>query len=111
MFDARYIQRGDAIDYTPDKDIEAGEVVFVGPLCGIAKLPVQAGVIGALAIHGVFEFTKGSDAIAAGTALYWDKSGKAATATANDSYIGVAIADAPAASGVVRVVINEAIKG
>ena len=110
MFDARYIQRGDAIDYTPDKDIEAGEVVFIGPLCGVAKLPVPAGVIGALAIHGVFEFAKGNTEIKAGTALYWDADNKVATTTGSN-YIGVAIADAAANSGVVRAAINEAYKG
>ena len=41
---ARYVQRGDAIDYTPMEDVAAGDVVVLsGKLVGVAKLDIKAG--------------------------------------------------------------------
>ena len=40
---ARYIQRGDSIDYTSTSDIAAGDIVKVGSLVGVAKLDIKAG--------------------------------------------------------------------
>lgn len=56
--DARYVQKGDAIDFRPDRDIAAGEVVVLGNLVGVAKLDIKAGELGALALEGVFEMAK-----------------------------------------------------
>ena len=50
---ARYVQRGDAIDYIPDADVAAGDVVQLGRLVGVAKLDIKAGALGALALTGV----------------------------------------------------------
>ena len=56
---ARYVQRGDAIDYTPMEDVAAGDVVVLsGKLVGVAKLDIKAGELGALALVGVYEFAK-----------------------------------------------------
>ena len=53
--DARYVQRGDAIDYTPMDDVAAGDiVVLAGKLVGVAKLDIKAGELGALALTGVY---------------------------------------------------------
>ena len=41
--DARYVQSGDSIDFRPDRDVAAGELVLVGRLVGVAKLDVRAG--------------------------------------------------------------------
>jgi len=56
--DARYVQKGDAIDFRPDRDVAAGEVVVLGGLAGVAKLDVKAGELGSLALEGVFEMAK-----------------------------------------------------
>ena len=58
--DARYVQRGDAIDHTPAADVAAGDVVVIGKIVGVAKLDIKAGELGALALTGVYEVAKGT---------------------------------------------------
>jgi predicted RecA/RadA family phage recombinase len=100
---AIFKQRGDSVNYVPDADVSAGDVIIQGDLVGVAKLDINAGDLGALALTGVYSFPKAtgaSTAIAAGTKLYWD--GTQATADANDGeteptaypYIGKSIASA-----------------
>lgn len=70
---ARYIQRGDSIDYTPTADVAAGDVVRIGSLKGIAKLDIKSGELGALALTGVYEMAvKTGKAFAAGQIAYYD---------------------------------------
>ena len=79
--DARYVQRGDAIDYTPMADVAAGDMVVLGKLVGVAKLDIKAGELGALALTGVYEVAKASGvAFAAGTEVAWDAANKKAVA-------------------------------
>jgi len=80
--DARFIQRGDAIDYTPLADVAAGDVVILsGKLAGVAKLDIKAGELGALALTGVYEVTKGTGvAFAAGMEVGWNASDRQAVA-------------------------------
>ena len=66
---ARYIQRGDSIDYTPETDVAAGDIIVLRDLIGVAKLDIKAGELGALAIVGVYEFTKGDMAVEIGQQL------------------------------------------
>jgi len=40
--DARYVQRGDAIDHTPMGDIPVGELLCLGKLVCVAKLDMKA---------------------------------------------------------------------
>ena len=48
--DARSVQRGDAIDYTPMADVAAGDVVVLAnKLVGVAKLDIKVAELGALA--------------------------------------------------------------
>jgi len=71
----KYIQTGDAVDYTPGANVSAGDVVVQGELVGVAKLDIQTGKLGALAVTGIFDFPKTSGAgtaITAGTRVYWD---------------------------------------
>ena len=73
---ATYVQAGDQIDYTPGAAVAAGDVVVQGDLIGVAKQPVAANALGALAVAGVFDFPKatgGGSAIAAGATVYWDE--------------------------------------
>lgn len=104
---AKYIQRGEIIDYTPGSNTSAGTVVFLGGVCGITKLDIPANTLGALALTGVYEFAKASgSAIDAGAALYWDSTNSRVTATPNAKYLGIAVAAAVSAATTVRVVIN-----
>lgn len=57
---ARYFQRGESIDYTPDTDVAAGDVIRLGKLTGVAKLDIKAGELGAVALTGVYEIGKDS---------------------------------------------------
>lgn len=45
---AKYVQRPDTIDFIPNRNIDAGEIVKLGDLIGITKIAVPAGTIGAL---------------------------------------------------------------
>lgn len=103
---ARYIQRGESIDYIPQTDTEAGAVVFLGKLAGITKLDIPAGELGAVATVGVFNVVKASGAIAQGAAIYWDADAGKATTTPNAKYLGVAIEAAASDAEAVKVLIN-----
>lgn len=80
---ATFVHDGKAIDYTPTADVAAGDVVVQEDLIGIAKQPIKANQLGAIAVEGVFDFAKPvADAYSAGTTIYWDEAAKAVTATA-----------------------------
>ena len=76
--DARYVQRGDAIDHTPMADVAAGDVVVLsGKLVGVAKLDIKAGELGALALTGVYEMAKATGvAFAQGSEVGWSAADK-----------------------------------
>lgn len=108
-----YVQRGNSIDYTPSSDITAGDVVVQGELVGVAKLDIATGILGALAVSGVFDFPKTSGAsteITAGTKVYWDATNKVATsdsASGVNKYIGKTVADAGDDAELVRVRLEQ----
>ena len=75
MATATFIHDGNAIDYTPGSDVSAGDVVVQGELVGVAKTPIAANALGALAVTGVFDFPKTTgvgEAITVGSKVYWD---------------------------------------
>ena len=106
-----FVQDGDSVDYTPGSAVTAGDVIVQSELVGVAKKDIAANALGALAVAGVFDFTKGvasTDAIAAGTKLYWDETNEVATATASThKLIGKAVAAATATATTVRVRLNQ----
>ncbi len=61
----------------------AGAVVVQGELIGVAKTPIAANALGALAVAGVFDLPKasGDGGIAAGAEVYWDEAERTAKAT------------------------------
>ena len=69
---ARYVQKGDAIDYRPAEAVAAGDVVIIADLIGIARLDIEAGTLGSLAVVGVFDVVKADGAIPSGSTVYWD---------------------------------------
>jgi len=102
---ARYIQRGDSIDYTPAANVAAGDIIKVGNLVGVAKLDIAANELGALALVGVYAVTKGTTAFAMGDAVGWDATNKKAVAASMAGAIplGTAIATAAATDSTVAV--------
>ena len=50
MAKAKFVQRAESVDFTPNRDIESGEIVRLGNLIGVAKLPIQAGELGSFAL-------------------------------------------------------------
>lgn len=104
---ARFVQKGESIDYRPDTPVAAGDVVVQDNLVGIARLDIPAGTLGSLAVVGVFDVEKDSSAVAAGNAVYWDADAKkATTAKTGNRYLGKAILDADASGETVRVLLN-----
>lgn len=102
---ARYIQRGESIDYTPEADVASGDIVKVGGLVGVAKLDIKAGELGALALVGVYEIATNGTAIAAGDIVSVDPAtGKTCAADAAGAVkFGHAVAAVDAAGLVVHV--------
>ena len=77
-----FIQDGAAVDYRPGANVTAGDVVVQGDLIGVAKQDIAANALGALAVEGVFDFSKATGvgtAIAVGSIVYWDDTAKEAT--------------------------------
>ena len=96
---ARYYQRGESIDYTPEADVAAGDVVRLGKLVGVAKLDIKAGELGALALTGVYEIAKASDVefTAGELVAYNGTTGEVVkTGTFGATGFGYCIADYPA---------------
>ena len=75
MSQATYVQRGEAIDYTPTSDVAAGQVVVQSARCGVASTPIAANEPGGLAVGGLFNVVKATGAINVGAALFWDADG------------------------------------
>ena len=104
--DARYVQRGDAIDYTPTADVAAGDVVVLSnKLVGVAKLDIKAGELGALAVVGVYEIATGGAVVALGDVVSVDPAtGKVAAAgTSGAVKFGHAVTAATASDATVNV--------
>jgi len=104
---ARYVQKGEAIDYRPETSIAAGDIVVQDNLIGIARLDIEPDTLGSIAVSGVFDVTKTEVQIPVGAAVYWDETAKKATLTSESNrYLGKAILAADAAAETVRVLLN-----
>ncbi len=110
---AVFVQEGNQIDYTPGAAVAAGDVVVQGELVGVAKQPIAANVLGALAVDGVFDFPKatgGGTAISAGANVYWDEAEQVAKTddeTGANKLIGKTVAAAGDNDATVRVRLNQ----
>lgn len=108
------VQCGGSIDYTPSgADVAAGQVVVQRDLVGVANVEIKDGKLGALAVHGVFDFAKtasGGITFAVGDVAYWDDTGNVAVPTpgAGNRRIGKVLKTAADADATVRVRISEA---
>jgi len=112
-FQAAFVQAGESIDYTPVSAVVAGQVVVQGSMIGVAKTPIAAAALGALAVKGIFDVVKANEQQALGAALYWDADGNpyggtvgtgcATTTSSGNTFIGFAQAAAGATDETVRV--------
>ena len=111
MATTQFIHDGNSIDYTPGANVSAGDVVVQNDLVGIAKLDIASGVLGALAVTGVFDVPKATGAgtaIAAGAKVYWNATAQQATTTATgNKYLGKPVRVAADADATVRVRLEQ----
>ena len=103
---ARYVQKGESIDYRPETDVRAKTIVPFPGFVGITRLDIRAGELGALAVTGVFESPKADEAIDVGDPVYWDEANEVATKQKTDVYLGTAIYNAQASSEFVYFLLN-----
>jgi len=109
MPQATFVQDGCAIDYTPGSAVAAGDVVVQGDLVGVVKRPLAANELGALALTGVFDFSKATNvAYTVGTILYWDDTNNLVTTTATgNKQIGKVVRAAATTDPTVRVRLSQ----
>lgn len=110
---ATFKHRGDTIEYIPAADVTASDVVVQGDLVGVATLDIKAGMLGGLAVSGVFDFPKlpgTSNAITAGAKVYWNAAGSAVVPTDSSGMhklVGKAVAAADTTATTVRVRLSQ----
>lgn len=111
MATVTFVQDGLTVDYTPTSAVAAGDVVVQGELVGVAKQPIAANKLGALAVAGVFDFPKATGAgtaIAAGANCYWNAGAQQATTTATgNKLIGKSVRAAADADATVRIRMSQ----
>ena len=110
---ARFVQKGDAIDFVPTADVAAGDVLVLGDLVAVAKLDIKTGELGSLHVSGIFDFGKATgagSAIPVGSLVYYDEAEKVAKTDAEagaNKLIGKVIADAGDDDPTVRVRLSQ----
>ncbi len=109
MPQAIFAHEGAAIDYIPETDVAAGDVVVQGDLVGVARLDMKAGGLGVLAVTGVFDFAKETGiAYTVGTILYWDDTDNVVTTTTSgNKLIGKVVRAAATTDPTVRVRLSQ----
>lgn len=109
----RFISQGKYLSYTNAGAtvISAGDVVFIGDICGIANVNIPVGGTGTIYITGLCRFpAKSGDNITVGSDLYWDAVNSEVTLTATSgALVGVAISAAGVGVTSVRVALNMAV--
>lgn len=95
----KYKQPGSNIDYTPDADVTAGQVIALSSkLCGFALEDIEAGRKGAVSIDCVADLPKATGAgkdIPFGELVYFDfTNGIALQINSGATLCGISMADA-----------------
>ncbi len=109
MANAKYIYRGESIEYTnaTANAIEHGSVVSLGTRVGVAGGNIAAGETGAIHVVGVFALPKAASVeIAQGAAVYFNVKNGNVTTTDTDVPCGWAAAAATSTDTVVFVKIG-----
>ena len=106
---ASFVADGSTVDFVPTIDIEAGTIVVIGKLVGIAKFGIRANTRGSITVRGVFDVVKDPTTnIPAGTTLYWSLVSWHVVKNAySHSMIGKSIEDAPPGTITVRLRMNQ----
>ena len=94
---AIFVQVGDVIDYAAAEDLSFGDVVDLTTRIGVAGAAIARDAAGPVQVTGVYRIPKATGAVTVGQALYWAKSAKNLTTTA-DSNTPAGWAVAPAES-------------
>jgi len=109
MATATYKAAGARVDYTASgSDTDAGDVVVLSTMIGIATQLIEQDDKGSLAVEGIFSMPKATgtgEDIAQGDVVYWDGSEATETASGAD-YLGKCAADAATDDETVDVLIN-----
>lgn len=101
---ATFKKSDEAVIITAASDIEAGGVVNVGTLIGVAHAPIASGNVGAVAVKGIYEFPCGAS-IAQGAEVYLTTAGVATVSASGLTKAGIA-ATAGTSDGAIEVIIN-----
>ncbi|MEZ0495983.1 DUF2190 family protein [Sphingomonas sp. IW22] len=88
----------------------AGNGVLIGPgLFGVAPVDSPEGMVGPLAVTGVFDLPKAAGEIAPGAKLFWDNANRRLTTTASGNpYVGAATIGAAVDAATVQIRLNGA---
>ena len=108
MPDAIIVHEGITINYTPDDDVDAGDVVTIGDVgIGIAHTDIEGGTQGSLHVEGVVDIPKTDDeVIGFGEWVYWVTNAGTADSTAGPS-CGMCVVAAAAEDERVRVKLQQ----
>ena len=103
---AKYVQRGEHVDFRPDRDVPAGQIVIIGKLVGVAKLSIPANTLGSLALSGVYDVLKPARcAFSTGSSVYWDPA-RGSAVTTGENFLGLAVQTSRIEDQTVRVILN-----
>jgi Uncharacterized conserved protein len=107
MATAVHVQKGEIIDYTAASDVGYLEVVPLAAKIGIALEPIAAGATGSLAVTEIWELPAAAPLeIAAGDAVYWNKTNSNIDKTNSGVLAGFAVTAKTSAGTTVRVKID-----
>ncbi|MGV6839277.1 MAG: DUF2190 family protein [Planktomarina sp.] len=104
-----YIQKGDALTFTAQDDVHAGQGVVQGEFFGVASTDAATGQDFEAFLVGVYNLTRATDDPAADTGdlAYWDVQNSAVTTKENGTKaIGAITQPAPAGSVTIEVRLN-----
>jgi len=105
---AKFDKIADVINYTPDDAVDAGDIVAVGGLIGVATAAIAASAVGDLTVVGQFEIDLVSgQTFSAGDAVYVDDDSEAHSTTG--SFFGWAVADSDATADIVKTLLVQSV--
>lgn len=110
-YEAKYVQCGDSLDYTPDAAVSGGEVrQLADGRAGVCPVDIASGALGAIQTEGIYTVAKTTSmVILDGGRVYWDHSANKAhyaSVSDRDFYLGVAVGDAASSDTTMKVNIN-----
>jgi predicted RecA/RadA family phage recombinase len=98
---AKLIKEAITVNVVPAADVEAGSMVAIGELVGVANYKIPAGDLGAVDLNGVYAFTKKAadggayPAIEAGSKIKIDADGLAVGVEGTGTYFGFSVEPSP----------------